>query len=125
MPFVTQVTFVRSGNLAVRMKGPDDTEPYILPLAAGQAVLTEPGAFFQLLNEGSERCDVLYVVSPAYVFELSPKGGVRYDDSLVLDEDWDHLTAARSQSAQAMPTLSQREEAVRRLWATKKKGPES
>ena len=125
MPFVTQVTFVRSGNLAVRMKGPDDTEPYILRLAAGQAVLTEPEVFFQLLNEGSERCDVLYVVSPAYVFQIGPDGGVLYDDSLVLDEDWDSLAAAGWRAAQAMPTRTQREEAMQRLSESKKKGPES
>lgn len=65
MPFVTQVTFVRRGSVAVRMKGPSDTEPHILRLTAEQAVLTEPGVFFQLINEGSERCEVLYIVSPS------------------------------------------------------------
>ena len=122
MPFVTQVTFVRSGNLAVRMKGPDDMAPYILRLTAGQAVLTEPGVFFQLINKGSEHCDVLYVVSPAYVFETDPGGGVLYDDSVVLEADWEGLAAAGWRPAQAMPTRRQRKEAIRRLPESKKKG---
>jgi mannose-6-phosphate isomerase-like protein (cupin superfamily) len=124
MPFVTQVTFVRSGKLAVRMKGPDDTEHHILRLAAGQAVLTEPGEFFQLITEGSERCEVLYIVSPAYVFEMSSDRGVVYDDSLVLDENWDCLAAAGWRAAQAMPTRTQREAAMRRLSERKRKRPE-
>ena len=121
MPFVTQVTFVRSGNLAVRMKGPDDTQPYILRLAAGQAVLTEPGVFFQLINEGAERCEVLYIVSPAYVFEMSAEGAVLYDDAVVLDEGWEDLAVAGWRTAQSMATAEQRADAMRRLSDIKRK----
>jgi mannose-6-phosphate isomerase-like protein (cupin superfamily) len=122
MPFVTQVTFVRSGDLAVKMKGPGDTEPYILRLTAGQGVLTEPGVFFQLINEGPEPCEVLYIVSPAYVFEMRQGSGVLYDDSLVLEEDWDRLALAGWQAAQPMPTLAQRAEAMRHLSENKRTG---
>ena len=121
MPFVTQVTFVRSGSLAVKMKGPDDTEPYILRLAAEEAVLTEPGAFFQLINEGTESCEVLYIVSPAYVFEMSAEGAVLYDDAVVLDVGWDDLAATGWRTARSMATAEQRAEAMRRLSETKRK----
>ncbi|HYY96037.1 MAG TPA: hypothetical protein VE713_16140 [Pyrinomonadaceae bacterium] len=59
MPFVTQVTFVRHGILEVQMKGPHDEEPYRLRAGADQAVLTEAGTFLQLINEGSEPCELL------------------------------------------------------------------
>ena len=122
MPFVTQVTFVRSGNLAVRMKGPDDAEPYILRLAAAQAALTEPGVFFQLINESSEPCEVLYIVSPAYVFEMSADGAVMYDDAVVPDEGWEDLAAADWRTSRSMATAQQRADAMRRLSALKRKG---
>jgi hypothetical protein len=126
MPFVTQVTFVRSGNLVVRMKGPHDAGHYTSPiLAAGQAVLTEPGSFFQLINEGFERCDVLYIVSPAYVFEMGPDGSPLYDDAVVLDEDWDGLAAAGWRGARPMPTREDRAAALRRLAERKRTKPKS
>ncbi len=65
-----------------------------------------------------------YIVSPAYVFDMGPDGGVLYDDSLVLQEDWDRLATAGWRAVQAMPALAQREEAMRRLSESKKKGPE-
>ena len=43
MPFVTQVTFVRRGKLKVKMKSPDDKQPYEVALSADEAVLTKPG----------------------------------------------------------------------------------
>src|SRR6266566_1622578 len=55
MPFVTQVTFVRSGSLSVRMKGPREAHAYLLHAAEGQSVLTEPGEYLQLINRGKER----------------------------------------------------------------------
>lgn len=121
MPFVTQVTFVRTGSLAVRIKGPGDTQPYILRLAAGQAVLTEPGVFFQLINKGAERCEVLHIVSPAYVFEMSSEGAVLYDDAVVLDEGWEDLAATGWRTARPMATAEQRADALRRLSGIKRK----
>lgn len=115
MPLVTQVTFVRSGSLAVRMKGPDDAEPYILRLAAAEAVLSEPGIFFQLINDSPEPCEVLYIVSPAYVFEMSTEGAVLYDDAVVLDDGWEDLAAAGWRMSRSIATVQQRADAMRRL----------
>jgi hypothetical protein len=122
MPLVTQVTFVTSGSLAVRMKGPDDAEPYLLRLTGGQSVLTEPGVFFQLINEGYERCEVLYIVSPAYVSEMSAEGAVLYDDAVVLDEGWEDLAATGWRTSRLMATAEQRADAMRRLSEIKRKG---
>jgi mannose-6-phosphate isomerase-like protein (cupin superfamily) len=121
MPFVTQITFVRRGTVTVRMKGPSDTEPYTLRLTSEQAVLTEPGVFFQLINEGSERCEVLYIVSPAYVFEMDSEGTVLYDDAVALEQDWDGLLAAGLRTGRPMSTAKQRADAVRRLSSSKRK----
>lgn len=41
-PVVTQVTYLLSGELTVRMKAPDDSTPYALTLAAGQASICLP-----------------------------------------------------------------------------------
>lgn len=43
LPFVTQVTFVRSGRLEVRMREPEMDSPYTARLEPDQAVLTKPG----------------------------------------------------------------------------------
>ena len=115
---------MRIGNLAIRMKGPDDTQPYTQRPTAGQAVLTEPGVFFQLINEGAERCEVLYIVTPAYVFEKAPEGTVIYDDAVALDQDWDGLAIANWQTENAMPTAEQRTDAMRRLSEIKRKKDE-
>jgi mannose-6-phosphate isomerase-like protein (cupin superfamily) len=119
MPFVAQVTFVRSGVLIVRTKGPSDTAPRSLRLVAGQAVLTEPGEFFQLVNEQATPTEVLYIVSPAYVFDMGPNGELRFDDAVVLTESWEDLAAADLRMRVPMPTAEQRNEALRRIRATK------
>lgn len=90
MPLVTQVTFVLQGELEAWMKDPDQPAPYSLRLEAEQAILTRPGTFLQLRNHAPAPCRVLYVVSPAYVF-LMEGGRVAYDDSVVLEEDWEEL----------------------------------
>lgn len=115
MPFVTQVTFVRSGVLTVRMKSPLDHDAYQLDASAGDAILTEPKVLFQLINSGAEACEVLYIVSPAYVFEMSNDRNVLYDDSLVLQEDWNDLAGANWQLSQALPIFAQRQAALQRL----------
>ena len=114
MPFVTQVTFVRRGNLLVKMKAPQDSQPYALRLTPDEAVVTLPHTLFQLINDGSEPCEVLYIVSPAYVFETSADG-VRYDDAVVLNEDWDALAASRWEISAPMPSMEQRRQAEHRL----------
>jgi hypothetical protein len=91
MPFVTQVTFVRRGSLRICMCEKDSDSRYELDLIADQAALTRPGTFFQLANRSNESCHVLYIVSPAYLFEMDENGSVVYDDAVVLEEDWDDL----------------------------------
>lgn len=90
MPLVTQATFVLQGELEVWMKGADQLEPYFLRLKAEQAILTRPGTFLQFRNNSHALCRVLYIVSPAYFF-LKEAGRMIYDDSVVLEEDWEEL----------------------------------
>jgi mannose-6-phosphate isomerase-like protein (cupin superfamily) len=90
MPLVTQVTFVLEGQLEVWMKDPDGTGPYSLSVTAEHAILTRPGTFLQFRNHTPAPCRVLYVVSPGYIF-LVEAGRVVYDDSVVLEEDWEEL----------------------------------
>jgi len=113
MLFVTQVTFVRRGKLEVWMKSEDDVEPYALPLKEDQAALTRPGTFFQLVNNDAEPCQVLYIVSPAYVFEVL-NGAVLYDDATVLEENWEDLRVAGWRPSVKFSTWEQRQEALQR-----------
>src|SRR5580765_5693383 len=69
IPAVTQVTYVCSGRLTVRMKDLASPEPYDLELRPGHAVVTQPGTLFQLRNDADAAANVLYIVSPSYVFE--------------------------------------------------------
>jgi len=114
MPFVTQVTFVRQGYLQVRMKGPRDDDSYSLSVRTDEAVITEPGTFFQLVNDESESCEVLYIVSPTYLFEMSNEHVV-YDDSVVFEENWDYLKSSGWRPAVQLPTREQRQEAEHRM----------
>jgi mannose-6-phosphate isomerase-like protein (cupin superfamily) len=90
-PIVTQVTWVVSGNLTVKMKEPGPGQPYTLELSPEQAVVTRPGTLFQLINVHDRPCRVLYIVSPSYLFELDDDGRVAYDDAIVLEQTWDDL----------------------------------
>lgn len=90
MPLVTQVALVLLGKLEVWMKDADQLEPYSLRLEAEQAILTRPGTFLQFRNPTGLSCRVLYIVSPGYLFVME-KGRVVYDDSVVLEEDWEEL----------------------------------
>jgi mannose-6-phosphate isomerase-like protein (cupin superfamily) len=114
MPFVTQVTFVRQGNLRVRMKGPRDDDSYSLNVRTDEAVITEPGTFFQLMNDEPESCEVLYIVSPAFLFEMSNEH-VIYDDSVVFEENWNYLKSSSWRPAAQLPTREQRQEAEDRM----------
>ncbi|MCE5295341.1 MAG: hypothetical protein LLF94_12120, partial [Chlamydiales bacterium] len=91
MPLVTQITFVLSGTLEVVIKEPGTLAPVIHKLHAEQAVLTKPGSLFQLRNIGPEPCKLLYIVSPAYLFELDSAHNVVYDDSIIVKETWQEL----------------------------------
>ncbi len=94
-PVVTQVTWVLAGRLTIRMKDARSSEAYELPLQPNQSVWTEPGTFFQLINPHREPCRVLYIVTPAFVFEMNASGEVIYNDAVILDADW--LALAKQQ----------------------------
>jgi hypothetical protein len=90
-PLVTQVAFVLDGRLEVRLRDDSTPEPYTIQLAQHQAALTRPGAFLQLINKSVFPCRVLYVVGPAYVFEVDDQKRPTYDDAIALDESWEEL----------------------------------
>lgn len=90
MPHVTQMTVVLTGTLNIRMKGPRDRRPYTLRLLRHQAALTSAGTYVQLINSSTRPCEVLYIVSPSYVFDWRD-GHLRYDDSVTLGVDWASL----------------------------------
>ena len=83
-PVVTQVTYVVSGRLTVRMRGLDDAEPTELVAEPGAAIVTEPGVPVQLANDTEEDVQVLYVTSPAYL-SVRDEGRPVYDDAILLD----------------------------------------
>jgi len=114
MPHVAQITFIRRGHLTVRMKGQEDAQPYFLSLSADQAVLSRPGTLLQLINEKDTVCEALYIVSPAYVFEMV-NDRIVYDDAVVLDEDWDALERACWRINRPVPSAEQRRAALSRL----------
>lgn len=114
MPFVAQVTFVRWGRMMAKMKGPEDREPYQLIAGHDQAVLTVPGTFLQLINPGDEPCDVLFIHSPAFLFEIS-NGKPIYNDRVVVEEDWDTLAASQWRTIQPVPSFLERNQSERRL----------
>jgi len=90
-PIVAQVTWVIEGHLVVKMKEEGQEQPYSLDVNPQQAVLTKPRSFFQLINPSpTSVVRVLYIVSPAYVFDAD-KSGVYYDDAIILHETWDEL----------------------------------
>jgi hypothetical protein len=91
-PLVTQVTMVLDGRLEVRLRDDSAPEPYTLQLAQHQAVLVRPGAFLQLINGSAFPCRTLYVVGPAYAFDVDEEGRPTYDDSIALDESWEELS---------------------------------
>lgn len=114
MPFVTKVTFVLKGKLEVRMKGTEDENLYYLGISAEQSIITRPGTLLQFINRSDEPCKVLYIVSPAYIHEMS-KGDIIYDDSFVFDENWEDLREAGWKTSKKMPTIEQRQAAIKRL----------
>ena len=93
MPLVTQVAFVLDGAIEVWMKDPENPEPYKQSLTSWQAILTRPGGFLHFVNTSMSLCWLLYIASPAYMFELDDEKKFAYDDSIILDEDWEQLRA--------------------------------
>lgn len=104
LPLVTQVTFVISGRIRIRMKEPGVEKAYEIDLEKREAVVTRPLTFLQLVNRHDEDTHVLYLVSPAYIFEKDDETGeVRYDDAIVLDDAWNAIVK------NGFPLPSQRE----------------
>ena len=118
MPLVTQLTFVMLGQLEVWMKDPDHPKPYSLHVQMEQAVLTRAGTFLQLRNSSQAPCRVLYFVSPAYLLLTDGAGRVVYDDSIILEEDWEELERVNWQPEKILRAelnLETRKQAARRL----------
>jgi mannose-6-phosphate isomerase-like protein (cupin superfamily) len=119
-PVVTQVTYVLSGRLTVRMKNDDAGRFYDLVLRPGQAVVTRPGTLFQLRNDSDAVAEVLYIVSPSFVFEMDSHA-VRYSDAVIVSGSWEELEARNYDvpvlSIRSSEARERREEAKRRLEA--------
>lgn len=117
-PVVTQVTYVLTGELVVRMKDASQAAAYDLPLQRGQAVVTRPGTLFQLRNEANAASEVLYIVSPSYVFEMVGDE-VIYDDAILVARTWEELSTTGDALHSLMKTCyeahAKREESKRRL----------
>lgn len=126
-PAVTQVTYLTSGRLVVRMKDGPDTEPYDLAMEPGNAVVSRPGTLFQLRNANDEVAEVLYIVSPSYVFEMEGEH-VTHDDAVMVSETWADLVSAGYDVPALKITpyeaLAARAEAKRRLAKMKDSGPQ-
>lgn len=90
-PIITHLTWVVSGTLTVGMKDVANPDMYYLEVNERETVLTEPGTFFQLLNNSGKQCQVLYIVAPAFIYEVDQEGKVLYNDQIVLDLSWDEL----------------------------------
>jgi hypothetical protein len=124
LPLVTQITFALSGSLQVIIKDAEDDFPIVLSVESNEAVLMKPGSLFQFRNAGKGACRVLYIVSPAYLFELDNTGMVIYDDAFIVSENWEELKQRQWYPAGLSSQESrriEREESYQRL--SKRKRP--
>ena len=112
---VAQITFVLRGAVVLKMKTPQETQPFEIDLAPEQAGVTPVGSFLQLINPDDRPCRVLYIVSPAFVYELGADGTPRYDDAQVQPFSWAELEARGWRPLRPPPGPEQRAAAVRRL----------
>ena len=114
LPLVSQVTFVLRGSLKVVMQPAAGGPHYTQELKTHQAVLTEPNTPLQLINGSNQACEVLYIASPAFLFELSA-GKVLYDDAVTLGSDWSELERPGWRQARRFPTPADRASSEQRL----------
>lgn len=116
LPFVTQVTYVLEGELTAIMREPGENSTYEVSCQVDQAIITKPGTFLQLINRSySTLCRVLYIISPAYVFEKDANDEVIFDDSIALDEDWETLAKQGWIPSKQWPTWQERQNSLERL----------
>ena len=57
----------------------------------GRRFLSSLARFLQLRNDGDDEAEVLYIVSPSYVFEADGDDPPIYDDAVVVFETWEEL----------------------------------
>ncbi|MCP4428589.1 MAG: cupin domain-containing protein [Chloroflexi bacterium] len=119
LPSVTQVNFVLNGELTIRMgeKG-KDKRYYEQVIRPNEAVLTNSGTFLELCNFGKDICEVLYIISPAYVYVLED-GEVIYDDSIMIPRDTTWGNILSDDWTLTFPYDIDREEASERIRALK------
>jgi hypothetical protein len=100
------------------MRDKEGGRPYDLTLKARQAVAVQPGTLFQLRNDGRRTVEVLYIVSPSYVFDQEGSGPPRFDDAELVAKTREE-TAASGYDLSHLPTLAearkQRDASLRRL----------
>jgi hypothetical protein len=121
-PIVTLITWVVSGELHLTMKDPVSLAPYTLKLHPEQAAVSRPYTFLQHINNHSQPCRLLYIVSPAYTYALDDQQCVMYDDAIVTLLAWDAL-AQQGWTIPEITNLNQirrdRENALARLLTRK------
>ena len=120
-PHITQITYVLSGCINLKMKSEKDLEPYEVELKENQAGVSTPGEFFQLINPYSEDAFVLYIVSPPFVFEMRDME-VNYNDAIILNESYEDLENQNFKLPQLKDSrysLTARNESLKRLSKTK------
>jgi quercetin dioxygenase-like cupin family protein len=123
-PVVTQVIYVTSGEMTVLMMDRLQSKPNQHVVPSGSTIVSEPGTLLQLCNHSEAVVEVLYIVSPAYVFEADAAGQVFYDDAVLVAQDWQSLseqnwnTFAGDEAKQA--THTRRAQALQRQSARRK-----
>jgi len=118
LPFVNQITYILDGQIKAIMKGLNDDNQYEIIAKRDQAFITMKNEFLQLINENDIDVKVLYIVSPSYVFE-EIDGKIIYDDSIIVDYEWNDLVKLDVMILGMMNDISKRNESKIRL-ATKK-----
>ena len=116
-PVIWHFTWVTEGELTVKMKDSQTSDPYELTVPVNNGVFTEQGTFFQLINRTKKDTKVLYIVGPGFVFEQEG-GNVKYNDAVVFEENWDELKKV-NWLPDSLPTYREqyrgRHESLRRL----------
>ncbi len=61
-----QVTYVLSGRVTARQRGPTDVHPVEVDLEPGEAITTPPATTLSFRNTGPDDAEVLFICVPAY-----------------------------------------------------------